>query len=482
MAEDVVLLAPKGSGIRARSADTPRTSAFDLGVSGLNEAYRLRRHSPVEVVSEAVALARMARDELGAFVTIAEAQALDAASVLERKIENGEDTGPLSGIPVTVKDNIATAGIRTTFGSSAFASHIPDTDAECIRRLRRAGAIIIGKTATPEFACRQTTSSSVSGVARNPWNRELTPGGSSGGSSAATAAGAGMVSIVTDGGGSARLPAACTGLVGFKPTFGQIPFDSAADAFAGLAHIGLIGRRVQDVRLVFEHLRGRHPTDPYSLCSKLASPSQSVSQTRIGWRLRLAQEPIDAEVEEACQQAVRILEKDGAAVVELSDPVEAPLPVWRVLQHTIWASRFGRNDKLMANIDDVIAAGVSHAASLSAIDLQDALYARTRLFRSVQGWFADCDFVLSPTLTRPAVAADHPGFGPIDVAGLAAGDIREAWAPQLGLLTMTGHPCLTLNCGWTSTGLPIGLHVSARWQADDALLGFAELVGRRLGA
>jgi len=166
----------------------------------------------------------------------------------------------------------------------------------------------------------------------------------------------------------------------------------------------------------------------------------------------------------------------GADVGALDGEILPPLPIWRVLQHSIWAERYSECAAVMKRIDPVIAEGIEHAGALSARNLQAALHGRTRLFRCIQNWFETFDLIATPTLTRPPLAADHPGSGPITVGGEAAGDIREAWAPFLGLFTMTGHPAISLNCGWTRTRLPIELQLVGRWRADEALLQVAGLL------
>ncbi|MCO5093149.1 amidase [Bosea sp. (in: a-proteobacteria)] len=451
-------------------------TASPPGIAELVERHRRGLVSPVETIEASLALAEAWEPFLGAFVTIAREQALAEARALETRLKRGEPAPALAGVPVTVKDIIATAGIRTTAGSPALARNMPSRDAVNVARLRAAGAIVIGKTATPQFACRQTTDSPLSGIARNPWDLRLTPGGSSGGSAAATAAGAGLLSLVTDGGGSARLPAACTGIAGFKPTFGRMPFDGSSDAFGGLGHAGLMARTAADIAYALPLVEGPCDADPYSLAVTPRPARQGGTQAlplaglTIGWRAQLAQEPMEGAIAAAFERALGAVAALGAQLIPIDGAVEPPLPIWRVLQHSIWAERYADNAAVMAHIDRVIADGIADAGSLTARHLQGAMHGRTRLFRQVQGWFRDCDLILSPTLARGPLAAGHPGYGPIDIDGREAGDIREAWAPLLGLFTMTGHPALSINIGWTPAGLPIGLHLVGRWHEDARVL------------
>lgn len=450
-----------------------------VGIVELRQAFRERRLSPVEVVRDVLDRAEKSQASLNAFTTICRDRALDEAKACEAAFARGEAVGELAGIPVTVKDIIATKGVRTTMGSLDLANNVPGADAVSVDRLRKFGAIVIGKTTTPEFACKQTTNGSLSGVTRNPWNLDLSPGGSSGGSSASIAAGIGSLSLVTDGGGSARLPAACTGVVGFKPTFGLIPFDSAPDAFSGLGHIGLMARHIEDIASALPVVSGPHTADAASLSCVLSErclPNQSrkpLEGLRIGWRERLNGEAISEAVLPAVRSALDGLEELGGKVEPITGSVEPPLPVWQTLQHAIWAERHAHRLSSASKIDPVIVNGIQNAETLSARALQGALHGRTRLFRQVQSWFDRFDVVVTPTLARTPLSAGHPGSGNIDIDGNDAGDIRAAWAPMLGMFTMTGHPAVSLNCGWTADGLPVGMQLVGRWYEDIFLLDVA---------
>jgi aspartyl-tRNA(Asn)/glutamyl-tRNA(Gln) amidotransferase subunit A len=474
-----------GDGDRLRQSPTTPPQS-EIGV--LRQAFREGTLSPVEVVKEALDRAEKSQSSINAFTEICRETAIDAAKACEAAFASGEVTGELAGIPITVKDILTTKGIRTTMGSMDLAHHVPNADATSVERLRKSGAIIIGKTTTPEFACKQTTNSQLSGMTRNPWNLDLTPGGSSGGSSASLACGIGSVSLVTDGGGSARLPAACTGVVGFKPTFGLVPFDSAPDVFSGLGHIGLMARGVEDIAEALLVVAGPHRSDASSLARNLSGRTlknnvRPLEGVRVGWRERLNDEAIGKAILPAVLSALNILEGLGATIEPVVGSVEPPLPIWQTLQHAIWAERHAHRLTPTAKIDPVISSGIRSAETLSARDLQRALHGRTQLFRQFQSWFDQFDIVVTPTLARMPLSADHPGAGDIDIDGENAGDIRAAWAPMLGMFTVTGHPALSLNCGWTDDGLPIGVQLVGPWYSDLFLLDVArELQNNNPGA
>ena len=301
-------------------------SLFDI--AALTDAYRRGSLSPVEIVALVLERAEACRPTLNAFNAIAHDTAMTQARRAEARYRRADPVGAFEGVPITVKDIIPTEGIRTTFGSPAFASYVPNADAVSVRRMRQAGAILIGKTTTPEFACKQTTNSKLSGITRNPWRLALTPGGSSGGSSSSIAAGIGHLSLVTDGGGSARLPAACTGIVGLKPTFAAIPFDTALDAFGGFGHIGLMARNVCDVAIALAVARGPDAADPHSLagggapsCTELRG-KRPLSGLRVGWREHLHNELIDPLLSQAFHRALKSFEALGAFVGPINGEIE----------------------------------------------------------------------------------------------------------------------------------------------------------------
>src|SRR5579863_3172653 len=229
-----------------------------------------RALSPVELVEATLARVERAQPALNAFITVAAAPARAAARAAESAVMRGDAAGPLFGVPFSAKDLVNTAGVRTTFGSVVFADNVPAADSVAVARLKRAGAILIGKTTTPEFGHKCFTEAPLFGRTANPWDRSRTCGGSSGGAAAAVAAGLGPLAIGTDGGGSSRIPAACCGVVGFKQTLGLVPHDLTPDGFGNQSHITPLTRTVQDAALMLAAMAGPDPCDPHSL--GLAAP------------------------------------------------------------------------------------------------------------------------------------------------------------------------------------------------------------------
>jgi len=283
----------------------------------------------------------------------------------------------------------------------------------------------------------------------------------------AVAAGMGPLSLATDAGASTRLPAACCGILGLKPTLGRVPHSQVPDAFNSFIHLGLMARTVEDCELMLEAIAGPHPHDPYSLVFENLR-----SQTlRVEWRPLLGNTLLDDEVRSECEAALRDLGVEIRTVDEPFENAEAP---WRVLQQSNWAARyFARLGEVEAKIEPGFAAGIRAGGAYTGQQLLAATVKRTELFRKVQGWFERCDLVATPTMSRPPLSATHGVDEPITVNGRPAGDMRVAWAPYLNVFNLTGHPALSVPAGFTREGLPVGLQLVARWHAEADLFAAA---------
>jgi aspartyl-tRNA(Asn)/glutamyl-tRNA(Gln) amidotransferase subunit A len=344
-----------------------------------------------------------------------------------------------------------------------------------VRRLREAGAILIGKTTTPEFGHKPLTDSPLFGATRNPWDLSRTAGGSSGGAAAAVATGQGPLALGTDGGGSVRLPASCCGIVGLKPTLGRVPHTQQADLFSSTSYIGPMARSVAETAACFDAIVGFDPDDPYSRPEPPDDPRDAaVRGLRLGWLPRVGNRLVDGEVLAACEAAVRHLEGQGAHVATLEEDVSAYERTFLIGLQAGLAARVGGH---MAKFGDKVAPSlresVERGAQWSAVDWVTALGQRTAMYRRVNALLQRFDFLLSPTLSRPALAVDHDAFEPITIAGEPAGSIRGAWYPYLWPFNLSGHPAVSLPCGWSSDGLPIGLQIVGPWYGDRRVLALA---------
>lgn len=459
-------------------------------VPALELAARIRagRLSPVALARAVLDRIKATQPTLNAFATVLEEPALQAAEAAEAAVRRGEKLGPLHGVPVSVKDIVNTAGVRTAWGSRLMQDNVPAEDAVAVARLKAAGAILVGKTTTSEFAHKLLTDSPLCGVTRNPWDTRLTPGGSSGGSAVAVAASLGPLSLATDAGASTRLPAACCGIVGLKPTLGLVPHNQVPDGFNNFIHLGVMARDVADAAAMLDVIAGPHPADPHSLGVPAPRATETLAQklaldgVRLGWRARCGNRYLDPEVAEACRGVLDRLAALGANVVDDDSEIENPDAAWTVLQQSNWAARFGaRIDEVASKLDPSFAEGIRAALAYRGQDVVQATYKRTQYFRMVQAWLKDAHFVVTPTMSRTPLEADHPVFEPIEVAGAVAGDMRAAWTPYLSLFDLTGHPAVSVPCGLTRYGLPVGLQIVGPWYADAAVLQLAQRVQEIVG-
>lgn len=443
-------------------------------------AIRLGEISPVDVLDSVAARIESTEPMLNAFITLDLERARKRAKRAEQELDQGHPVGPLHGVPFSVKDLLDTEGLRTTFGSFAFEHNVPTRTVRAVRRLEEAGAVLLGKTTTPEFGHKPLTEAPLFGRTVNPWDVNLTSGGSSGGSAAAVAAGCGPLAVGTDGGGSTRIPAAACGVVGVKQTLGVVPHDQTTDVFGLLAYIGPIARTVADAGLALEVMSGPDSADPHSYGREIAGTAAaalhglSVRGMRVGYLPFLGNERIDSETARLVEEGVGILEKEGAHVEVVEESLPPSYHIWGPLTFSIWAQRFGRHEETLGDrMSESLRRWMAEGRRVSALDVQSAMEGRTTLYRHVEGWLARFDFLATPTLSRPAVPIDHDPAGEVFVDGVLAGGLREGWYPYTHPFNLTGHPAVTVPAGWTKAGLPVGLQLVGRYLGDAELLGVA---------
>jgi len=446
-------------------------------------AIRAGALSPVDVMRATLARIERAQPILNAFITVTAERALAEAEEAARAVSAGASLGPLHGVPFSVKDLVATAGVRTTFGSLAFADNVPDADAVSVARLRAAGAILIGKTTTPEFGHKPFTEAPLFGRTVNAWDRSRTAGGSSGGAAVAVAAGLGPLALGTDGGGSGRIPAACNGVVGHKQTLGLVPHDGTPDAFGNLAYVNPIARTVADTALMLQAMAGPDGADPWSQGVRVddyvgaVAGARDLAGVRIAWLPRLGNATVAADVLAAARTAVDAFAAMGARVEEPEVTLPNTEPDWMVITQAFWYARFWPlYERWGDRISDTLVRQMARAQDSTAADLERALFARTRIFRTVQSWFDDVDLLVMPTLSRTALAADHDLFAPVEIDGRTTDTVRKAWYPYTHPFNLTGHPACTVPSGFGRDGLPLAVQIVGRWHADAQVLAAAALL------
>lgn len=429
-----------------------------------------RKASPVEVTQAVLDRISRVNPLINALILVPQEEALCSAKKAEEMVMRGAPLGPLHGVPFHVKDNLIVAGSRTTFGSKLFENNISAEDCPAVARLRAAGMILVGRSNTPEFGWKGVTDNRVFGITRNPWNPDLTPGGSSGGSTAAVAAGMGPVGVGTDGGGSLRIPASFCGVVGFKPTFGRVP-NLPGSSPAILRHVGTITRTVADMAATVDIISGPDdrdlysvPLPPFQISSEL---KKGIKGVRIAYSPNFGYASVDQEVAEICQQAARQFVDLGAHVETVDFSWPDPYPIWSTFffgtaAAAVQAQFATQNELLDPGFKRVVEQGLS----LKGVDFANALTGRHSFWEKVRSIYDRFDLVLSPTLTVPPFPVGQDDGPPVD--GKVWGPLQ--WTQFTYPFNLTGQPVASVPAGWTREGLPIGIQIIGNRHADRLVL------------
>jgi aspartyl-tRNA(Asn)/glutamyl-tRNA(Gln) amidotransferase subunit A len=440
--------------------------------------------SPVAYVGAVLDAIERAQPALNAYAGICREEAMGAAAAAEAAVREGRPLGPLHGVPVSIKDLIDVAGQRTGKGSQVHADHVAAADSIAVARLKAAGAIVVGKTTTPEFGHKAITTSPLTGITRNPWNRAHTPGGSSGGAAAAVAAGLAPLALGTDGAGSIRGPSASCGIVGLKPTRGAIPHEAAGDIFLNQSFTGPMTRTVADATAMFAAMIGPDRRDPWSMGGGPAPlpprlQGERLDGVRIGYIPRMANPVVEPEVERRTRETLAALEDLGAEVEEVTDQIDWIEAEGRILYQTgIAASVAPLRERWGNRLDASLLAFADWGLQYGLLDRIRAEGARTRLYQTVQALFGRHDFLVSPTTARTALAADFDATKPVTVAGRECGITRQSWTAYQYPFNLTGNPAISIPSGFAADGLPTGFQIIGPWWSDFSVLRVAAQLER----
>ena len=446
------------------------TSASELG-----RLYRSRELSPVEVTDAVLARIERLNPKLNAFLTVTADLAREQAKASEARAVRGELIGPLDGIPYSLKDLEPTAGIRTTFGSRWFVDNVPTEDGTVAARLKRTGAVLLGKTNTPNFGYKDMCDNMIGPPCSNPWKLDRTSGASSGGAGAAVAAGLGPIAHGSDGAGSIRIPSALCGIFGIKPSFGRVPYAPTADLFAARSHNGPMTRTVRDAATLLQAMAGPDPRDPLSIDAPpdeyLAACEGDLTGLRVAWSGDLRYGPVDPEVRSIAEAAAKRFTAFGCTL-------EEDAPAWpnpREFHKTIYeVSQAGRQIERYEEHPDWIEATleqmIQHAKQVSALEHSKALLQRTVLYEHAHRFFETYDLLLTPQMPVGAWSKEPgPEEGPREIGGRPTPTMFDR-LPFTYPFNLTGQPAATVPCGFTSEGLPVGLQIVGRWHAETTVL------------
>jgi aspartyl-tRNA(Asn)/glutamyl-tRNA(Gln) amidotransferase subunit A len=447
---------------------SPVSDLCALTASELVDAFRKRTLSPVEVTAAVLKRIETLNPVLNAFSLVSE-NALNEAKASEARWLAGQPKGLLDGVPVSIKDLILTKGWPTLRGSKTIDPKGPwNDDAPATARLREHGAVLLGKTTTPEFGWKGVTDSPLTGITRNPWNKAKTPGGSSGGAAAAVAAGMGPLAVGTDGGGSIRIPCAFTGIFGIKASFGRVPAWPLSP-FGTVAHVGPMTRSVADAALMLNVLALPDARDwhalPYEPRDWRMGLDHGIADLRIAYSPDLGYAKVDKEVKEIVSKAVKVFEDLGAKVEERSPGFEDPAPLF--MTHWFSGAAFllkGIPKEKHELIDPGLREMATQGEKVSAHDFLDAQLKRGALGAHMNLFHRDYDLLVTPTLSIPAFDAGK------EVADKMLQSRWTDWTPVTFPFNLTQQPAASIPCGLTAAGLPVGLHLVGPKYADARVL------------
>lgn len=436
---------------------------LEFTITEASDLLRRKKISPVDLTTACLERIEQLDLAINAFITVLRDSALADARAAEAEINAGNWRGPLHGIPIGLKDLIDTAGVKTTCGSALFADRVPTEDADIVRRLKAAGAVLIGKQNLQEFAYGGTSTSSYFGPVHNPWDLERIAGGSSGGSAAAVATGMCFGAIGTDTGGSVREPAAFCGIVGLKPTYGRVSTRGVFPLSPSLDHVGPLCRNVSDTALLLQAIAGYDKLDPTSVDWPIDSYSDTLkTKSRIGIVRRPYSDDLDSEIASAMDEA---LKKIGELAADVSDIKLPPTPsaVQGPEVYALHAKSFASSPELYGRW---IQERLKQAAMVDTVAYVEARQQLDRVRRSIEDVFAEVDFLITPTTPVPPITIDEALHMSPDPAG-------ELWLRNTRPFNAYGLPTISIPCGFTRAGLPIGLQIAGPRFGEARLLSFA---------
>jgi aspartyl-tRNA(Asn)/glutamyl-tRNA(Gln) amidotransferase subunit A len=445
-----------------------------LRISELAELIESEEVSPVEVAQSFLDRIERLDKRLGSYITVLREEALRSAHEAEKLISRGRYKGHLHGVPIALKDLFYTKGIRTTSGSKIFSNYLPGYDATAVERLNNAGAILLGKLNMSEIAIDPTNENPHYEKCRNPWNTDYIPGGSSGGSGAALAAGLCAGALGTDTGGSIRIPAALCGIVGLKPTYGRVSRFGVTPLSWSLDHVGPMARSTEDVAILLQAIAGPEPRDSTTVDEPvpdyLADINGGVEGVRIGIPKQFFFEDIDEVVEECVRRAVKVFDGLGAEVLEISLPSMLYSRVSTFIIMMCEAASY--YEKYMrTNLNDFGEGVRSHlelGSTLPATHYLRAQRIRTLVVKELKQSFKSIDVIATPTTP---IAASRIGD---EFVKTRRNEIPVTDLPKYtGAFNAAGVPAMSIPCGFTESGLPVGLHLASRWLDEATLLRVA---------
>lgn len=447
-----------------------------LRATELASHLRQRKLSAEEVMEAHLRRIERVNPPVNAVVTLTPEKALEEARAADERLARGEEPGPLHGLPVAHKDLVPTAGMRTTFGSRIYEDYVPEKDALIVERLRRAGAITVGKTNTPEFGAGSQTFNEVFGETLNPYDTAKTCGGSSGGSAVALACGMLPIADGSDVGGSLRNPASFCNVVGLRPSLGRVPSWPSRAAWFPLAVEGPMARTVGDVALMLGAMAGPDPRSPVSLSepgSHFLQPlERDFGGVRIAWSRDLGELPVDPRVTAALEEQRSTFEALGC-LVEGADPdltgADEVFMAWRAWYYELELG--GLLEEHRDKLKDTVIWNIEEGRRLTGPRLGEIERQRTEIFHRMREFMETYEFLVLPVVQVPPFDVRQPYV--TEINGVQMQNYIE-WMKSCYYITVTGHPAASVPCGFTPEGLPVGIQIVGRYRDDLGVLQLAQ--------
>lgn len=455
--------------LAATRAFSKASDLTELTIGDASVLIRARMISPVGLVRAYLARIDRLEPRVNAYITVSSDLALKQAQQLEAELDAGRWRGPLHGIPIALKDNMDTAGIRTTAASALFEDRVPTHDAEVYRRLTAAGAVLLGKLNMHEFAYGGTSAITHFKPVHNPWNLEHIPGGSSGGSAAAVAARMCCAALGTDTLASIRMPSAYCGIVGLKATHGLASIRGIIPVCETLDHVGPMTRTVGDAALVLQAIAGYDALDPVSISAELPTYADALQQSTVKLRLGMPQSPyydrLDADVAKAVGVALEVLRKLTAEARDITLPPHPDFPIL-LAESTGYHKLYLADPAKRSQYDPVTLARLDAAAEFSTADYVNAYRELLLARKAIDHVFEDVDLLVTPTTPGLPESIRH-AINPAEAAG-GEPSLRNTFA-----FNIYGIPTISVPCGFSRSGLPIGIQISGPRLSEISVLALA---------
>lgn len=454
----------------------PDTDLNFMTAKEMAQAIKAKKLSAVEVMEAHLTQIERVNPSVNAIVTLTADQARAEAKAADEALARGDELGPLHALPVVHKDLFPTKGVRTTYGSPIYKNYVPDHDALIIERLKKAGALSVGKSNTPEFGAGSQTFNEVFGRTLNPYDLSKTCGGSSGGAAVSLACGMVPIADGSDMGGSLRNPANFCNIVGFRPSIGRVPVWPSNSPWSYLSVQGPMARTVQDVALMLSAIAGPDSRAPTSIAQpgdyfRNASLERDFSGTRLAWSMDMGGLPVDPRITSTIDKQRGVLEGLGCKLDDAAPDFSGANEAFMVNRGVGFAtSRYQLLQDHRDQLKDTVIWNVEAGLKLTALEIGNAEAKRAEVFHSVRRFMEDHEFMIFPVSQHPPFDVSQPYITEINGVTM---DTYIDWMRSCYYVTVTGHPAISVPCGFTEDGLPVGVQIVGRHQDDFGVLQLA---------